>query len=215
MAPSPPALSVASTKETTNYARLCRLLVDVGSQALRDTFDRIHPPAGLHRVLAGTPAHRILQLLRKKRILNPTQWGKLYPTIPTSVSSASFDITLLMVLLRNICHLTPPVTGWDTLPSAADTSTEANIARVKFYRNTVYDSASQASVDDATFNIVWQDISKALVALGGASYSAAIDKLKNECMDPDAAEERYRELLKKWRRYEDSIKQTLKRSEVC
>ena len=74
----------ASTTGTTNFARLCRLLVDVGSQALRDTFDRIHPPppAGLHSVLApGKPAHGTLQLLRKKRILNPTQWGKLYPTI--------------------------------------------------------------------------------------------------------------------------------------
>ena len=210
---SAPAPSVVSTKETTNYARLCRLLVDVGSQALRDTFDRLHPPAGLHLVLApGTPAHGTLQLLRKKRILNPTQWGKLYPTIPTSVSSASFDITLLMVLLRNICHLTPPVTGWDKLPSAADTSTEANIARVKFYRNTVYGHASQASVDDATFNSQWLDISQALVALGGASYRAAINKLKNECMDPDS-EERYRELLKEWKRDEDSIKEKLEEME--
>ena len=203
---SAPAPLVASTNETTNFARLCRLLVNVGSQALRDTFDRIHPPAGLHLVLVpGTPEHKTLQDLRKKRILNPTQLGKLYPTILTSVSSASFDITLLMVLLRNICHLTPPVTGWDKLPSATDTSTEANIARVKYYRNTVYGSASQASVDDATFNILWQDISQALVALGGASYRAAIDKLKNECMDPDTAEERYRELLKEWKRDEDSI----------
>ena len=211
---SPPAPSVASTKETTNYARLCRLLVDVGSQALRDTFNRIHPPAGLHSVLApGTLAHGTLQLLRKKRILNPTQSGKLYPAIPTSVSSASFDITLLMVLLRNICHLTPPrVSGWDKLPSAADTSTEANIARVKFYRNTVYGHANQASVDDATFNSQWQDISQALVALGGASYRVAINKLKNDCMDPDT-EERYRQLLKEWKTDEDSIKEKLEEME--
>ena len=208
---SAPAPSVASTKETTNYARLCRLLVDVGSQALRDTFDRIHPPAGLHLVLApGTPAHGTLQSLRKKRILNPTQLGNLYPTIPTSVSSRGFDITLLMVLLRNICHLTPPrVSGWDKLPSAADMSTEANIARVKFYRNTVYDHASQASVDDATFNNLWQDISQALVALGGASYSAAINKLQNECMDPDL-EEHYRELLKEWKRGDRTTEEKLK-----
>ena len=200
---------VASTKETTNYARLCRLLVDVGSHALRDTFDRIHPPAGLHSVLApGTPAHGTLQLLRTKRILNPTQWGKLYPTIPTSVSSASFDITLLMVLLRNICHLTPPVSGWDNLPSAADTNTEANIARVKYYRNTVYGHATQASVDDKSFNIHWQDISNALVGLGGTSYRAAITKLKYECMDLDT-EEHYRELLAQWKKDEDNFKEKL------
>ena len=32
-----------SSKETTNYARLCRLLVGAGSQVLRETFDKIHP----------------------------------------------------------------------------------------------------------------------------------------------------------------------------
>ncbi|KAL9965566.1 hypothetical protein ACROYT_G029380 [Oculina patagonica] len=199
---------VASTKETTNYARLCRLLVDVGSQALRDTFDGIHSPAGLHLVLARNPAHATLQTLRARRILNPTQWGKLYPTIPSSVSSASLDITLLMVLLRNICGLHAPATGWDSLPPPADTSKEANIARVKYYRNTVYGHASQASVDDATFNTYWQDISNPLVALGGASYGAAINRLKNECMDPDT-EEHYRELLKQWKKDEDSIKDKL------
>ncbi|KAL9965575.1 hypothetical protein ACROYT_G029390 [Oculina patagonica] len=204
---------VASTKETTNYARLCRLLVDVGSQALTDTFDGIHPPAGLHLVLARNPAHATLQTLRARRILNPTQWGKLYPTIPSSVSSASLDITLLMVLLRNICGLHAPVTGWDSLPPPADTSKEANIARVKYYRNTVYGHASQASVDDATFNTYWQDISNALVALGGASYGAAILKLKNECMDPDT-EEHYRELLKQWKKDEDNIKDKLDEIEI-
>ncbi len=199
---------VASTKETTNYARLCRLLVDVGSQALRDTFDGIHPPAGLHLVLARHPEHATLQTLRKKKILNATQWGKLFPTIPSTVSSASFDITLLGIMLRNICGLHAPITGWNSLPPPADTGKEANIARVKYYRNTVYGHASEASVDDATFNTYWQDISNTLVALSGASYGAAINKLKNECMDPDM-EEHYRELLKQWKKDEDNIKDKL------
>ena len=92
-APSP----FVSTKETTNYARLCRLLVDVGSQVLRSTFDKIHPPATLHTVLGSTSVHyATLQSLYtgKKKVLNPTQWGKLYPS-HSPVSSATFDITLL------------------------------------------------------------------------------------------------------------------------
>ncbi len=210
MASAPP--SVGSTKETTNYARLCRLLVDVGSQALRHFFDSIHPPVGLHLVLTRHPEHLTLQSLRARKILNPTQWGKLYPTIPSSVSSANFDVTLLMVLLRNICGLIPPVTGWDSLPPASDASVEANIARVKYYRNTVYGHACQASVDDATFNTYWQDISNALVALGGASYGAAITQLKNECMDPDT-EEHYRELLAQWKKDEDRIKEKIEEIE--
>ena len=130
----------ASTKETTNYARLCRLLVDVGSQVLRSTFDRIHPPATLHTVLGSTSVHyATLQSLYKgkKKVLNPTQWGKLYPT-HSPVSSAAFDITLLTVLLRNICALSPPANGWDCLPLTTNISIADDIARVKYYRNTVY-----------------------------------------------------------------------------
>ena len=209
---SPPALSVKSTKETTNYARLCRLLVDIGSQALRDTFDGIHPPAGLCSVLApGTLTHNTLQSL-KNRILNPTQWALLYPAVSSSVSSKDFDITLLMVLLRNICNLTQPATGWDNLPLSGDTSTEANIARVRFFRNTVYGHATKASVDNVTFNNQWLEIKNVLVGLGGANYAAAIDKLRNESMDPDI-EEYYKKQLKQWKEYEDSIKEQLEKME--
>ena len=203
------AAVVLTTRENTNYARLCRLLVDVGSHALRDAFDRIHPPATLHRILSS--AHPTLQSLRKKRILNPTQWGKLYPTISSSVSSTSFDITLLMVLLRNICGLTPPAStgSWDKPPLPGDNSPGANIVRIKYYRNQVYAHASHASVDDATFNMLWQDISNALLALGsGTTYASEISRLKTECMDPDF-EENYRELLKQWKKDDDNTKEKL------
>ncbi|XP_068679888.1 NLR family CARD domain-containing protein 3-like isoform X3 [Montipora foliosa] len=201
-----------STRESTNYARLCRLLVDVGSQALRDTFDRIHSPATLHRILSSTSAYYpTLQSLRKRRILNPIQWGKLYPSVCSSVSSASFDITLLVVLLRNICGFSPPAStgNWDMLPLPGDNSCEANIARIKYYRNEVYAHANQASVDDATFNMLWQDISNALIAVGsGTTYASAISRLKTECMDPDF-EEHYRELLKQWKKDDDNTKEEL------
>ena len=207
MASAPPPFT--STKETTNYARLCRLLVDVGSQALRDTFDTIHPPECLHEVLTRPPVRPMLQSLRKKRILNATRWGKLYPTFSPCVSSTDFDITLLVLLLKNICDLSPPATGWDSLPSASDSSMQANIARVIYYRNNVFEHAGKASVDDSTFNTYWKDISNTLVGLGaGASYGATINKIKTEAMDPDI-EEHYHELLQEWMKDENRIKDRL------
>jgi len=181
--------------------------VDVGTQALRDTFNSIHSPANLKAVLTTNKA--ILQPLRARKIINPTQWGKLFPVIPSSVSSASFDITLLMVLLRNLCGLAAPATGWDALPAATEVSLEADIARVKYFRNTVFAHAEQASVDDATFNRYWCEIRDALVRMGGVAYRAAIDNLKTECMDPDV-EEHYKELLRQWKNDEDNIKDDLK-----
>ncbi|XP_022809028.1 nucleotide-binding oligomerization domain-containing protein 2-like isoform X2 [Stylophora pistillata] len=203
-------LPFASTKETTNYARLCRLMVDVGSQVLRSTFDKIHPPATLPAVLGKASVHyATLQSLYKgkKKVLNPTQWGKLYPA-HSPVSSATFEITLLTVLLRNICGLSPPATGWDHLPPAANTSIADDIARIKYYRNTVYGHASQASVDDISFNSYWQEIREALVRLGGAHFRVDIDNLERDCMDPDI-EEHYRELMKQWKKDDDSIKSKL------
>ena len=206
MASAAPAFH--STKETTNYARLCRLLVDVGAHVLRETFDKKRPKGNLHTVLSTPSTHAILQTLRKKKFLNPTQWGKLYPAIKSSVSSANFDITLLMVLLRNICGLVSPPAGWDRLPAATDLTPEADIVRIKYYRNTVYGHASEASVDDPTFSQYWQNIQDALVILGGTCYRGAIDDLKTEGMDPEI-EEHYQELLKQWVKDEISIKEKL------
>ena len=199
--------TASSNKETTNYARLCRLLVDVGTQALRDTLDAIHTPTNLHAVLAANKS--TLQGLRSKKIINATQWGRLFPVIPSSVSSKTFDTTLLMVLLRNVCGLSSPITGWDTLPAATDMSREADITRVKYLRNTVYAHAEQASVDDKTFNVYWQDIRDILLRLGGVRYKAAIDNLENECMDPDT-EDHFKQLLSEWKKDEDNIKDELK-----
>ena len=195
-----------STRETTNYTRLCRLLVGVGSQVLRETFDRIHRPGGLDTVLAiALPK---LQSLQKKKVLNPLQWDKLYPVMKSSVSSKNFDITLLMLLLRNICGLTLPATGWDNLPLPTDLSCEADIARIKYYRNAVYAHATQASVDHATFDNHWVHIRDTLVRLGGLPYEAVIDDLRYESLDPDM-EEHYTRLLRQWKMDEDSIKDKL------
>ena len=150
----------------------------------------------------------MLQSLRTRKIINPTQWGKLFPAIPNSVSSRDFDVTLLMVLLRNICGLPTPATGWDRLAAVTDLTHEADIARVKYFRNTVYAHAEQASVDDVTFNTYWQDIRDTLVRLGGIKYKAAIDNLETECMDPDI-EDHYKELLNQWKRDENNVKDQL------
>ena len=197
----------ASTRENTNYARLCRLLVDVGCTVLRDTLENIHPPANLHVVLSSPPVFSTLQSLRKKKVLNPLQWGKLFPAVASSVSSANFDVTLLMVVLRSICGLSPPVStgSWDKLPPDSDNSTEANIVRIKWYRNDVYGHATKTSVDDATFNVLWQKISNAVLALG-SGYGAIISRLKTECMDP-AAEAQYQQLLSDWKKDDDILKE--------
>ena len=195
----------ASSKETTNYARLCRLLVDVGSQVLRDVFEKLRPPGSLDTVLKTPSVSSTLTSLKKKRVLNHVQWTKL---TSSSVASVDFDITLIAVLLRNICGLSAPATGWNTPPSASDKTEAADITRIKIYRNEVYAHVNRASVDEAQFNAHWMNIKDPLVRLGGIKYEAIIDNLKTEGIDPEK-EKVYQQLLKEWTEYEESVTEEL------
>lgn len=198
---------IITTRENVNYARLCRLLIDVGSKVLRDTFNGIHPPGNLPAILSGTPEESTLKNLKRKKVLNATQWGELYPATPSTVSSSNFDITLLMILLRNICGLSPPrsTDSWDELPPDSDNSLEANIVRIKYYRNDVYAHAKKASVDNANFNKLWLNISNAILALG-KSQASVIDRLKTVRMDVER-QECYRRSLAKSVKSDGSIKE--------
>ena len=190
-----------------SHAQLCRLLVDCGSQALRVTFDSIYPPGELCTALSHDRVQTTLKVLLEKKILSPAQWEMVYPVIPSFVTSANFDTTLLMVLLMSICNLRSPAKGWDSFPSSTDMNIEDDIARIRCYRN-LFAHSTEASFDCSTFSGYWQDIHDMLMRLGLASYGSAIDQLKSSRMDPDI-EEHYKLSLRQWERDEDDIKKKL------
>ncbi|CAH3030439.1 unnamed protein product, partial [Porites evermanni] len=195
------------------YSRLCRLLISIGSRVLRDTFDSIIPPENLREFLKRDQAHSRLKLLRKKGVLTSVHWCKLYPATPTEVSSASFDIPLLTVLLRTIGNLSPPPAGWDTPPLTADTSRESDIARIKYFMNAVSKHATEGTVSDTVFRSYRQHIRDTLVRLGGADYEDLIDEMKDQDIE-FFDNEHSSELLKQWKRVEDDIKEKLNELET-
>ncbi|XP_068723040.1 protein NLRC3-like isoform X2 [Montipora capricornis] len=197
-------LAVIPSDGQTNYTLLCYLLVRLGSQVLRDTFDRIIRPQDLCGALKREPVHSKLQSLKKEGILNPVQWSKLYPVKSSSVSSTGFDNSLLIVLLRTICNLSPPATGWDLLPHSLDTSCESDIVRLKYFVDAVLARAEEASVSDAFFCKYKDQIQKTLVRLGGAKYEDAICEIEKQEMDP-LDEEHFQELLKQWKEGDNRI----------
>ena len=202
MASSSPS-PLASSVEKTNGAKLSRLLIDGGTMVLRKIFDRYHPPANLQANLNAN--YRTLNnLLRKKRVLHQLQWKKLFPPGGATPDSNTFDITLLFLLLNSICGLSPPPSGWHTKPSASDTSVEANLARIKFFRNELYGHVTTTGVDTPTFSARWQEISAVLVALG--LPQAEIDRLKAEhCGEEDSLD-----VLFEWAHSEKEIPSQLR-----
>ena len=197
-APSP----LASSVEKTNGAKLSRLLIDGGTTVLRKIFDGHHPPANLAADLNANKS--ILSNLLKKKVLHKPQWDKLFLPGGVAPDSNTFDITLLFLLLTNICGLTPPPSGWHSKPPPSETSHEANIARVKFYRNVLYGHVKTTGVDTPTFSAVWTEISGVLVSLG--LDQAEVDRLKAE----KGGEQDYIDVLIEWADSEEDIKSQLK-----
>ena len=199
--PSP----LASSEEKTNGSKLSRLLIDGGTTVLRNVFNHHHPPANLAAKLNAN--YSALNNLLRRRVLNGHQWDKLFPPGGAMPDSNTFDITLLFLLLTNICGLSPPPTGWHTKPSPGDNSYEANLARVKYFRNVLYGHVTSTSVDTHSFSVLWLEISSVLVALG--LHQSEIDRLKAE----RGGEEDYLDALRDWTDCETEIKTHLK--DVC
>ena len=197
-APSP----LASSVEKTNGAKLSRLLIDGGTTVLRKVFDGYHPHPTLAANLIANKS--VLSNLLKKKVFHKPQWDKLFPPSGSPPDSNTFDITLLFLLLTNICGLTPPPSGWHNKQPPSDTSHEANLARVKRYRNVLYGHVTTTGVDTPTFSALWTEISGVLVSLG--LDQAEVDRLKAE----KGGEQDYIDVLIEWADSEGDIKSQLK-----
>ena len=200
MATAAPSL-LASSPAKTNGNKLSRLLIDGGTTVLRNVFDHYHPPTTLASDLNAN--YSTLNNLLRRRVLNGHQWEKLFPHggVP---DSKTFDITLLFLLLTNICGLSPPLTGSHSKPSPSDNSREANLARVKFFRNELYGHVTSSGVHAKSFSTFWHEISTALIFLG-------LDQAEGDRLNAErGGEEDYLDALIEWAGSEEDIKAQLK-----
>ena len=184
-----------ASKENANYYRLYCLLVEVGSEVLRETFDKVRPSGDLAKLLATPQVSAKLRSLWQKEVLSSSQWDKLYPSVRSTVSSKEFDTALLGILLISICNLQPPETGWNEFPPNTDITIQADIIRLRFYYIMVHELSKGAAIDDTAFNFFWKNIQDILVRLGGEFYRKPINDLKRERLDADC-EEHYNMLFK-------------------
>ena len=70
--------------------------------------------------------------------ISDDNWQLLYPKKKSTVSADTFGSSLLLVLLRCICHLSPPYpNGWTELPLHKDKGLSADLARFTWYRQYV------------------------------------------------------------------------------
>ena len=186
-----------SSDEKTNGFKLMRLIVDGGTEALRQTLTK-HCPGNLQVVLSTH--HHTFSKLKTCKIINQNQWDKLY----SAAKINNFDITLLCVLLKNICGLKShkdPI--WHNIPNVSDHSVEADIVRVELFRNERFGHIPNTAVSDDDFQSFWAEISVPLVRLG--IDQREIDRLENE----PCRKEEVERVLKEWEKSESEITKSL------
>ena len=149
------------SEEKMNGTKLARLLIDEGTKVLRKFLESTHPGSTLQDALDNN--HPKLEGLRWKQFLFDEQWDKLFPSLGKP-DPQKFDITLLHLLLHEICHLSAPPTGWHKMPADADASPEASIVRIKCYGNELCHSVSTGVPNDE-FEDKWDKISSSLEVL--------------------------------------------------
>ena len=204
MASSTSASVLDWTPEKFNGFKLRRLVIDGGTQALRNVLQKCHPGKSIQAILAAEK-HKISSL--KGKLINQTQWDVLYPKSPNVPDINNFDITLLSILLRNICGLA--TTGWGKMPNANDLSDKANIVRVRLFRNEVHAHIPETGVSMTYFEDYWKKISAVLVSLG--IDQAEIDKLKTEECKKEVVER----VMNEWNAMVNDIREDLKRIETA
>ncbi len=211
-APDPDEV-LRSTRAKGNFQRLARLLISGGTTLLREIFDQICPPSNLPTILKNPATEKQLKTAK----LTKPQWDCLYPSPGVYGKSEDCDVTLLFRLLRTICNLTPPTMGWDVLPTRTDHSLAADLARIKYYRNSVYGHVNQnMELADDEFPSLWQNVTKALVRIAGQisptkkhEWQKAID---NFLTDPLTAEdERNVQELLRWYENDTTVQQSIEK----
>nr|XP_022291951.1 uncharacterized protein LOC111103176 isoform X2 [Crassostrea virginica] len=172
--------SYAATEEMTNINRVSRLLMDPCTDQLRDLLRFYIPPANFNSVI---------QMVKSQLPhLTKLQWKLILPN--SGVYSGNYDdmdISLLYILLRNVCGIQAHNKGWGNTPDSADRSIAANIERLRLAR--IRCGHSTGGMSNAEFKQVWSEIRAAVVDLDkalriGNKYQEVVDFIRNDTMDP-------------------------------
>lgn len=174
-------------KSSENYIRLCRLITTICGSLLRHILSRQIEPDNLRKEL---DIHRT----KLEKNINTQQKEQLYLKAGCkSISPKDLDISVLYVLLRNICKLSPPTTGWGKPPQKGDNSESAFIERIRHIRNSISAHNTHGKVSDTDFQQYWGELENSIIAMekkltGDVVYQDAMSKIKDMTFNKDDAE---------------------------
>ncbi|KAJ8322045.1 hypothetical protein KUTeg_000516 [Tegillarca granosa] len=198
-----PNLTTVSNKERTNYARLCRALIDIGTQLLRECLSRHISPTDIKNKVIRCPSL------------------KLIPPFIVNVNNAytegysMFDITLLYTLIKNLCPAILPTRGWikNLIPAVNEITEGDDVERIHLKRNNMYAHLPNSCVSDALFSRHWADLEKIMVRYDAKYQTTYVNQMSfiaNQCMD-DVTEKMYLDQIRQLYEQDKDLRREIKK----
>ncbi|XP_069128405.1 uncharacterized protein [Argopecten irradians] len=147
------------TESNVNYFRLLLLLINGGKDVLSCLFKSRMTPNMTMDVYLQCNKNTLLGLKKKKKKISQKQWDLLFPVARPD----EWDVSLWCLLLGSICGISPPA-DWNNPPPSGDVSIEADLVRLRLFRNEICHSA-EVRVENIRFPNLWKDISEVLLRL--------------------------------------------------
>ena len=192
----PSSMCSSSSPSSGKWLRLARLLIDEGTNVLKQFFlISIHPET-LENTLKKNSTN--LAQLTSKRVICDDDWEMLFPASGDPPNADTFDITLMHLLIREFSNLPTPAKGWRKLPDEADDSIQANIARIKCFRNELSHRSSTA-ICESEFKEKWNLLSSSLERIQVYIHQQNIQRIKNDPIDGSKCQI-LENIIKKWQR---------------
>ena len=201
------------TEESANFYRLVTLIVDFGSEILQDVLLHLLKPSRLEAVLQANTI-TIDNLVRTKVIFRK-QYDLLTNITP---NVEEFDISLLVVIFRNICPNVPaPILGWNVKePDVNDFSLAADLLRLRNIRNEVYAHRSSTNVTKVVFETLWLELTAIIERIsrhGSGKYQdirRAILVLKQQALDPKNDKKMpMLDILENWQKQDEDLNSSI------
>lgn len=167
-----------TTQETTNLARIARIIFGPCTDVLRTVLKNEISPSDLQKKV------KVHITYKKKPSISPPQRQLI-----DGGDYSKFDISLLYLLLRNVCTITEHMNKWGNDPNPGDRCLSANIERIRIIRNE-YGHCSEFSISDSEFEKKWKDIFQIVKELEdgfgtSTEYQDVIKELKTCCIDQE------------------------------
>lgn len=167
----------SSTRDTTNLARIARIILGPCTDVLRAVLKNQISPTDLKT--------KVQTYIATKRTLFITTNQK---QLVDSEDYSKFDIALLYFLFRNVCAITSHSKQLGNRPIVSDRSVLANIERIRLTRNEYYGHYSSYFFPKSDFEDKWKYLFQSVKELEqyiGTSkdYQEALRELKYCCMD--------------------------------